>query len=96
MENKIIEVLSALGTDKFHTEYLMDLGDEIDVDGETYPIACDTVLLVDGSVYVCDSNDENEDGSFDDEDLHAFSDLDDNTKCEVANAINMTVALGKY
>lgn len=91
MEENIIAMLRSMQTDKFHCEYLIDLGDEEDWNGEMVAITCDTIVFTDGKIYICDDNLENEDGSYDEEDMRPFSELDEDGRKEVMAAINMTL-----
>ena len=90
-EAEMLSTLVSKGLDKFHCEYLIDLGDEEDWDGEEVAITCDTIIVIDGKLYVYDSNNENEDGSVDREDMYDYQKLDSDGKKSVWSAFNLTM-----
>jgi hypothetical protein len=90
-EAEIISTLVSKGLDKFHCEYLIDLGNEEDSDGEEVAITCDTIVIIDGKLYVYESNNENEDGSVDREDMYDYQKLDKEAKQSVWSAFKLTM-----
>lgn len=75
MEKEIINIMTSRGLNKIHLNYLIDLGDYIDCEGEVFAITCDTLTIKDNQVIIFDSNNENEDGSVDNEDIYYFNKL---------------------
>ena len=92
MEKWIINIMKLRGLDKLHLEYLIDLGDEyIDEDGETYPITCNTIAILDDEVYIYDDCLEDEDGYVGKGDVHFFNDLDKSQQEYVLWGLNATL-----
>ena len=84
-------ILKERGTDKFHLEYLVDLGDEEDFEGEVFAITCDTIILKDKNIFIGNSNNENEEGIIDEEELYPFNRLTESQRKEVLWALTKTI-----
>ena len=91
MEKEIIDIMRSRCLDKIHLEYLIDLGDEYDADGDAYPITCNTIIVENGEVIIYDDNHENCDGSVDAEDKHIFSDLDEDQQKQALWCLDATL-----
>ena len=81
MEQEIIKLLKDYGSDRIKLLTLIDLGDELDADLETYPIVCDMVEVIDGNVYIYDSADVDDNGDI--EPIHKLSKLSESIQKEV-------------
>lgn len=58
----VINLMSSNGLSKVFLFSLIDLGDGLDVDLESYPIVADAIEVIDGEVYIYDQSDEDENG----------------------------------
>ena len=83
--------MSSRNLDKIHLEYLVDLGDEIDADGEFYAITCNTIKIEGDKAIVYDDNLENEDGSVDEENKYFINDLDEDQQKEALWCLDATL-----
>lgn len=77
MEKKIINIMTSRGLNKIHLEYLIDLGDDVDCDGDIFAITCDTLVIKDKHVIVYDSNNEDWNDEVEDEDIYYFNKQDE-------------------
>ena len=91
MEQEIINIMSSRGLNKIHLEYLIDLGDVYDAEGDVLPITCNTIMIDNGEVIIYDDNFENEDGSVDECDKYIFSDLDEYQQKQVLWCLDATL-----
>ena len=91
MEKEIISIMSSRNLDKIHLEYLVDLGDEYDEDGEPFSITCNTLKIVNGEVVVYNDNNEDLDGSVDILDMYRFDELDDDQQKSALWALDATL-----
>jgi hypothetical protein len=91
MEKEIINIMSSRNLNKIHLEYLIDLGDEIDADGEAFAITCNTLKIVNGEVIVYNDNNEDWDGSVDEEDKYFINDLDEDQQKQALWCLDATL-----
>jgi hypothetical protein len=91
MEQEIINIMKSRGLNKLHLEYLIDLGDEYDADGDVYAITCNTVAICDNEVYIYDDNVEYLDGHIDKGDEYYFCELDEDQQAYILWALDATL-----
>jgi hypothetical protein len=91
MEKEIINIMSSRNLNKIHLEYLIDLGDEYDADGDAFAITCNTLKIVNGEVVVYNDNNEDWDGSVDILDMYRFDELDDDQQKSALWALDATL-----
>lgn len=90
-EKDIIDVIKRTWTNPFHLEDLVDLGDDVDSDGDIIPITCDTLVVKDGELYLADSCQMNDDETFDEDELFKFSELTEENKKACEFSLNYTI-----
>lgn len=90
MEKKIIDIMRSNGLDKVHLDYLVDLGDWCDADGDILPLVGNTIVIEDDSVIIYDDNNEIY-GHVDSEDKYRFAELEEQQQEEAFFWLNATL-----